>query len=216
MQYFVHEIFKSIQGESSFAGLLCTFVRFAGCNLRCSYCDTQEAQNSLLAHRFTADQIIEHIVGLTCPLILLTGGEPLLQKNLEKLCDELGSRGYTVCIETNGTISIEPFSTAVRFIMDVKCPSSGAAHSFYMNNLDYIKPADELKFVLSDRDDYRWATDFISENKLNGRCQLIFSPVWNAIVPHELASWMIEDNLTGVRLQLQLHKLIWGPEAKGV
>ncbi|MDX9702459.1 MAG: radical SAM protein [Candidatus Auribacterota bacterium] len=216
MDFYVHEIFKSIQGESSYAGFLCTFVRFAGCNLKCAYCDTVETQNSDIALSMSMEEILQSVNRLSCHLVLLTGGEPLLQNHIIPLCNELQRLNYTILIETNGTMGIEDFSDNIRFIMDVKCPGSAMAGSFAEKNLSFIKPVDELKFVISDRDDYLWAKQYLIQHNLTNRCGLIFSPVWGKIPLSDIAEWIIEDNLSHVRLQVQLHKLIWGPEAKGV
>ena len=216
MDFHVHEIFKSIQGESTYAGLLCTFIRFAGCNLTCSYCDTIEAQTTKQATAMSLNEIVRRVDMLDCPLIELTGGEPLLQDNIIPLTNKLLEHNYTILIETNGTLSIQGFDDKIRFIMDVKCPGSGMTNSFLDSNIDFLKPIDELKFVLTDRNDYIWAKDFIIKHHLINRCNILLSPVWSSIELRDIAEWIREDNLSGVRLQIQLHKLIWGAEAKGV
>ncbi len=216
MDFSVNEIFKSIQGESTYAGLLCTFIRFSGCNLTCSYCDTIEAQTDKQATPMSLDEIIQRVEMLDCRLIELTGGEPLLQDNIISLTNMLLKRNYTILIETNGTRSIKGFDDRIRFIMDVKCPGSGMTNSFLNSNIELLKPIDELKFVLTDRNDYVWAMDFIEKHHLINRCNILLSPVWASIALPDIARWMREDNLSGVRLQIQLHKLIWGAEAKGV
>ena len=216
MNFNIFEIYKTIQGESSYAGLLCVMVRFAGCNLNCGYCDTKQAQTNMNAAVLSFDDIINKISSYDCKLVELTGGEPLIQKNISLLIDKLVSLGFTVLIETNGTQPIKKYSDKAIYIIDVKCPSSGELNTFLLSNLRYMKPKDELKFVISDKNDYLWAKNFIDEHKLTNEFNLIFSPVLKLLSPENIADWMITDGLNSIRLQIQLHKIIWGHERQGV
>ena len=208
------EIFLSIQGESSWAGYPCVFVRTTGCHLRCVWCDTDYAFYG------GCDMSIEAIVaeveriGKGCKLVELTGGEPLLQKEMGPLAECLLEGGYTVLCETSGSLDVSVLPSAVIKIMDIKCPGSGEAEKNLWENLDRLGPDDEVKFVVRDRADYDWAVVVISERDLAQR-KLLFAPVWGGLEPQELASWMLEDNVPA-RLQVQLHKYIWSPNASGV
>ncbi|MEW6534699.1 MAG: radical SAM protein [Candidatus Auribacterota bacterium] len=214
MIFSVNEVFYSIQGESRFAGYPCVMVRFSGCNLSCSYCDTAYACDE--AEDWDFNRLMESIDQFQCPLVELTGGEPLLQTNIQFLTEQLILKGYRVLIETNGSCDINTISPKVTFIMDVKCPGSGHTNVFCEKNLSYIKTDDELKFVLSGRSDYDWAKNFISHYGLWDKVNILFSPVWNKLNIRDLATWMLSDRLYSARLQLQLHKLIWGPDKRGV
>lgn len=210
----INEIYYSIQGEGTQAGLPCVFVRFTYCNLRCTYCDTGYAFYEGI--EMSTDQIIEKIKRNNCNLVEITGGEPLVQKEdclilMKKLCD----LNYQVMIETSGSISISEIDPRVKIIMDLKCPSSGMEKKNLYENLIYLKPADELKFVIGNREDYQWSKRIIKENNLEEKCILLFSPVFGMIEPVEIVNWILEDNLK-VRFQLQLHKYIWDPQTKGV
>jgi len=216
MNFNIFEIYKTIQGESSYAGLLCVMVRFAGCNLNCTYCDTKEAQTNKNATVLNLDDLIKKIVSYDCELVELTGGEPLIQNNISFLIDKLIELGITVLVETNGSQPISTYSNKAIYIIDVKCPSSGAFNSFLSDNLMSIKSEDELKFVISDKNDYHWAKKFIVNYKLPDKCNIIFSPVLKLISPEQLADWMVNDNLNSIRLQVQLHKIIWGHDRQGV
>jgi 7-carboxy-7-deazaguanine synthase len=207
----VCETFKSIQGESTFAGEMCAFVRLSGCNLRCSYCDTVYARDGGAPQ--TVEEVYAWVRGQGCRLVEITGGEPLLQKDTVELTGRLCDDGHTVLIETNGTLDISPLPEPCVRIVDVKCPSSGAADSFFMHNVDELRPHDECKFVVSNRSDFDWAREFTAKHRLAGRCTVIFSPVWNRVAPNDLAGWMLEKD-TGARLGLQLQKYIWG-DARG-
>lgn len=210
----ISEVFYSIQGESGFAGFPCVMVRFTGCNLSCSYCDTRYAHVS--GDEWEFEQLIACIRQFQCPLVELTGGEPLLQPHIKELTEVLLDLKYTVLIETNGTCDIRSLSQDIIFIMDVKCPGSGHNDVFCLDNLSAMKAQDELKFVLCNRDDYEWAKQFLKTHTLRGKAQIVFSPVWETLKSHDLAVWMLRDGLHDVRLQLQLHKIIWGPEKRGV
>lgn len=214
MKFNIHEIFYSIQGESSYAGFPCVFIRFSGCNLRCLYCDTSPAWGE--GTQLELESVLQKIGVYECRLVELTGGEPLLQENIRELTGVLIKKKYHVLIETNGTRPITDFPRNVIFIMDVKTPGSGEEGRFCTENLNYLKPDDELKFVLKNRLDYDWAKEFIFRHGLGGKVKIVFSPVWGSIDLKEYASWILGDRLTFVRLQLQLHKLIWGPDAQGV
>lgn len=210
----VTEIFYSIQGESSWAGLPCVFVRTTGCHLRCVWCDTDYAFYG--GSELTVAEIIEQVehVGRGCRLVQLTGGEPLLQKDIGLLAQQLLDRGYTVLCETSGSIDIDRLPAAVVKIMDIKCPGSGEVEHNLWSNLERLGPEDELKFVIRDRRDYDWAAAVIEERGLAGR-RLLFAPVKDELEPRLLAEWMLADNLPA-RLQVQLHKVIWSPHDTGV
>ncbi len=208
------EIFCSIQGESSYAGLPCIFIRLAGCNLRCRYCDSQYTYNTAFTREIP--EIIDQISKFSSvKLVEITGGEPLLQTGSVKLMEKLIALNYTVLLETNGSIDLQNVPTPVVKIVDIKCPGSGHEESFLEKNLEFIDPQkDEIKFVLTDKLDYNWAKNKIIEFGLNGH-KLIFSPAYSLIDPQDLANWIISDGIK-VRMQLQLHKYIWDPETRGV
>ena len=209
----VYEIFKSIQGESTYAGLPCVFVRLAGCNLSCSWCDTPYARVPDEAIEMTIVEVIEKVGGFDCPLVEITGGEPLMQEEAIDLAGALLESGYRVLIETNGSVALSGLDPRVVKIVDVKCPSSGHAGSFLIENLECISPEDELKFVIGNREDYDSAVRFI-EDFLRGRTEkVLFAPVRPQLSPAELSDWILKDSLR-VRLQLQLHSYIW-PGEKG-
>lgn len=209
----VHEIFYSIQGESTFAGRPCVLVRLTGCQMRCHWCDTEYAFYE--GDWMSLESVLEKVREIRCPLVELTGGEPLLQPGalplLERLCDE----GYEVLLETGGGIDARDVDPRVRRILDIKCPGSGEVENNFWDNLEHVRATDELKLVLADREDYEWAKSVLEDRGLLGRCPIHFSPVHGRISPRELAEWILEDRLP-VRVQLQLHKILWGPEARGV
>ncbi|MEO7030641.1 MAG: radical SAM protein [Acidobacteriaceae bacterium] len=223
------ELYKSVQGESSFAGVPCIFVRLAGCNLRCAWCDSEYTFTGGKA--FTADEIVAQIAALQpCPLIEFTGGEPMLQaRELIPLMERLLALNYTLMVETSGERPLADVPKAVHKIVDVKCPGSGsAASSFRMGNLDALTKADEVKFVLSDRADYEFARDFIHTHTLAEKCGgILLSPAFNKMPsefrstdnamldPRLIVEWMLADGLPA-RLSLQIHKYIWEPRKKGV
>ncbi len=209
----VHEIFYSIQGESSCAGRPCVFVRTTGCPMRCVWCDTAYAFYD--GAWMSLDEIVERVQSYGCPLVELTGGEPLLQPGAGPLLARLCDLGLEVLLETGGGLSIAGVDPRVRRIVDVKCPGSGESEQNRWENLAELRPEDELKFVLADRADYEWAKRVVSERALAGRCPIHFSPVHAGIDSAELAGWILADRLP-VRLALQLHKLVWGAEARGV
>ncbi len=209
----INEIYQSIQGESSYAGLPCIFVRLTYCNLRCSYCDTAYAFYE--GKDMTVDEVMTAVAGYGCFLVEVTGGEPLLQKEVFALMDRLVGAGYTVLLETGGSIDIEPVHPKVIKIMDLKCPSSGECHKNLYSNLDRLQSYDEVKFVIGTREDYLWSKEIIEKHRLSERFPVLFSTVFRQLEPRTLVAWVLEDKLP-VRFQLQMHKYIWEPEAKGV
>ena len=209
----VNEIYRSIQGESSYAGLPCVFVRLTYCNLRCSYCDTEYAFYE--GRDCTVEQVLREVESFDCPLVELTGGEPLLQEEVFPLMDKLVARGYTVLLETGGSLDVARVNSRVIKILDLKCPGSGESQRNLYANLAKLQSRDEVKFVIGDRADYLWARQALTEYRLTDRCSVLFSTVFEKLPPRQLAEWLLEDNLK-VRLQLQMHKYIWGPEVRGV
>ena len=209
----VNEIYRSIQGESSYAGLPCVFVRLTYCNLRCSYCDTEYAFYE--GKDYTVEEVLREVESFDCSLVELTGGEPLLQEEVFPLMDELVGRGYTVLLETGGSLDVGQVNPGVVKILDLKCPGSGESQRNLYGNLAKLQSRDEVKFVIGDRADYLWARSALQEHQLTDRCSVLFSTVFEKLPPRLLAEWLLEDNLQ-VRLQLQMHKYIWDPEARGV
>jgi 7-carboxy-7-deazaguanine synthase len=209
----IHEIFYSLQGESTFAGRPCVLVRLTGCQMRCSWCDTEYAFYE--GGWMSLDEVVERVASFGCPLVEVTGGEPLLQPAVHPLMTRLCDEGYEVLIETGGGLDISPVDSRVRRIVDVKCPASGEAGNNRWQNLDDLRPTDELKFVVADRGDYDWAKAVIADRGLAGRCPIHLSPVWESMPPAELAAWILADRLP-VRLTLQQHKILWGKETRGV
>jgi 7-carboxy-7-deazaguanine synthase len=207
------EIFTSIQGESSYAGLPCTFVRLAGCNLRCVYCDTRYSYAE--GAEMPIDEVIGKVGKAGVRLVEITGGEPLLQEGTPALISTLLDAGYEVLVETNGSLSIRDIDKRATVIIDVKTPGSGESAKMDFANFDCLKPSDEIKFVLCGRDDYDWAKEFITARNLWGRHTILFSPVASMLEPSALAKWITEDRLR-VRLNVQIHKYIFGHDARGV
>ncbi len=209
----VHEIFHSIQGESTFAGRPCVLVRLTGCQMRCRWCDTEYSfyEGRWMSRAAILEQVAEH----GCPLVELTGGEPLLQPGSGPLLRALCDAGYEVLLETGGGIDISGVDPRVHRIVDIKCPGSGEAANNHWSNLDQLTAQDELKLVIADEADYRWARDLVLDRRLHERCPVHFSPVHGEVDPQTLAGWILRDDLT-VRLQLQVHKFIWGAERRGV
>jgi len=210
----ITEIFFSIQGESSWAGMPCVFVRTTGCNLHCVWCDTDYAFYG--GKDMPVEEIVREVerIGRGCKLVEITGGEPLLQKDVRPLAELLLASGYTVLCETSGSLDVDALPVDVIKIVDIKCPGSGEAERNLWSNLEKLGPADEIKFVIRDRADYEWAMRVIAERGLAGRT-LLFAPVWGELELKALAEWMLEDNAPA-RLQTQLHKHIWSPSAPGV
>lgn len=210
----VTEIFKSVQGESTWAGKPCVFVRLTGCNLRCTWCDTAYAFHG--GTKMSVDEVVRRVEELDCPLVEITGGEPLLHKACPTLAQRLLDLGLTVLCETSGSLPIDRLPEGVIRIMDLKCPGSGECERNDWSNIDRLGPRDEVKFVIADRADYEWSRDMISRYNLSSRCnEVLFSPVFGSIEPRALVEWVLEDKLD-VRFQLQLHKLVWPPDQKGV
>jgi 7-carboxy-7-deazaguanine synthase len=215
----ITEIFHSIQGESTWAGVPCTFVRLTGCPLRCTWCDTAYAFEG--GTRMTFDEIVAAVRAHPAKVVEITGGEPLAHAGSVDLADRLLFEGYTVLVETSGAFDVSRLDERVHRIMDLKCPGSGESGRNLWTNLDHLGARDEVKFVVSDRADYEWARDVIRERGLDDRVlagtlrALLMSPVWGAVELVDLASWILEDGLP-VRFQVQVHKLIWGAEAIGV
>ncbi len=223
---FITEIFKSIQGEGTRAGLPCVFVRLTGCNLRCTWCDTAYAFHG--GKKMSVGEVLARVEELTggvkqVSLVELTGGEPLLQEEVYPLAEKLVAAGYTVMIETSGEKFVGRLPQEVIKIVDVKCPDSGEPDTFERKNLDAVGKNDEIKFVISSRKDYEFAREFTREHQLDAKVkQVLFSPVfddpegkWKGLEPRQLVEWMLEDGLA-VRLGLQLHKFVWHPATKGV
>lgn len=216
----VSELFYSIQGESSYAGYPCLFIRLAGCNLRCSYCDARYTYGEK-GRRMTIAEILAFIEESPVSLVEITGGEPLLQVNVYGLMQALLDDERIVLMETNGSIDLRQVPAEVVKIMDIKCPGSGMDHHNYLANLQYLTSTDEVKFVVGSRQDYLWAVDFLKRNIItpfpssSQRPKILFSPVTSKLSPTELAGWILLDRLP-IRLQLQLHTLLWPGETRGV
>lgn len=211
----VTEIYLSIQGESTWAGLPCIFIRLTGCPLRCTYCDTEYAFFG--GTKMELSKIIQRVGELKCPLVEVTGGEPLAQPNCIPLLQALLDAGHTVLLETSGAFPIQPVPGEVHKIVDLKSPSSGEMEKNLYENLDSLAPHDEMKFVLGTREDYEWAREMVARHQLDSRCKaVLFSCVFGKLDPAELVKWMLEDGITRVRMQLQSHKFIWPPEMPGV
>lgn len=210
----VSEIYKSVQGESTWAGLPCTFIRLTGCNLRCVWCDTEYAFHG--GTKMTLERIVEQCDALDCALVEITGGEPLLQKGCGALAQLLLDKGYTVLCETSGSLPIDRVPDRVIKIMDLKCPDSGEEEKNDWLNIERLSARDEVKFVIASRADYEWSRDTVRAHDLPSRCrQVLFSPVFGSIEPKDIVEWILEDRLD-VRFQLQLHKFIWPPLQRGV
>ncbi len=210
----ITEIFKSIQGESTFAGLPCVFIRLTGCNLRCHWCDTAYAFHG--GQEMTVDEVMARVRQLGGKLVELTGGEPLLQNDVNPLTEQLLLEGFRVLVETSGERYIGRLPQAVIKVLDVKCPGSGESASFCADNLGALEKKDQVKFVIVDENDYHYARDFIVQHDLRKRVdEVILSPVFGQLHPRQLAAWILRDGLD-VRLGLQIHKFIWDPDAHGV
>jgi 7-carboxy-7-deazaguanine synthase len=210
----VNEIFHSIQGESTHAGRPCVFVRLTACDLRCSWCDTPYAFTE--GQKMSLEEVVERVRSYGCDVVEITGGEPLLQKEVYPLMERLLHEGRTVMIETGGHVSAEQVPAGVIRVIDVKCPGSGEAGKMHWANLDQLRPSDEIKFVLKDRADYDYARNVVARHELILRCAaVLFSPVHGVLDAKQLAEWILADRLA-VRLQLQGHKYIWDPTTRGV
>ncbi len=216
----ISEIFYSIQGESSYAGFPCVFIRLSGCNLRCNYCDADYTWEEGESQEI--DAVLSAVDKYPCSLVEVTGGEPLFQEKSIELLAALVRRGKTVLLETNGSVTIDKVPDEITAILDVKCPDSGSKDSFHPENIRLVrqrvqhkKNSCELKFVLSSKNDYSWAKEFITRHELNDALPILFSPVQKRLSPQSLAEWIMEDGLN-VRLQLQLHTILWPDISRGV
>ena len=210
----INEVFHSIQGESTHAGRPCVFVRLTACDLRCSWCDTPYAFHE--GHKVSVEDVVAQVTAVGCPHVEITGGEPLLQPDVYPLMRQLIDRGHVVLIETGGHRSVADVPPEVIRIIDVKCPASGESAKNHWPNLDLLRPHDEVKFVIQDRGDYEFARAVVQRHELAGRtAAVLFSPVHNVLEAKQLAAWILEDRLP-VRLQVQVHKYVWGPEVRGV
>ncbi|MBI4654724.1 MAG: radical SAM protein [Nitrospirae bacterium] len=206
----VNEIFKSIQGESSYAGMPCTFIRLAGCNLRCTYCDTNYAYYH--GRELSDEDIIAKVEEYGARYVEFTGGEPLLQEETPPLIKTLLDKDYNVLIETNGSICVGCLDKRITIIMDIKTPKSGMSERMNFQNIDFLKNTDEIKFVLMDESDYVWAKDVIKKHNLTDKFNnILMSPAYGSLKPKDLATWILRDNLP-IRLQLQIHKYIWSQQ----
>jgi len=210
----INEIYHSIQGESTWVGRPCVFVRLTFCNLRCNYCDTEYAFYE--GRKQTLTEIVDAVAAFLCPLVEITGGEPLLQKNVLPLMSILCDAGYTVLLETSGAHDISKVDQRVHRIMDLKTPGSGECERNLYGNITHLTKRDEVKFVIGSREDYEWSRAKLDEHRLAERCGcVLFSPIFGRIEPREIVEWIIEDKLP-VRFQLQMHKFIWTPTQRGV
>lgn len=209
----ITEIYRSVQGETQYAGLPCTLVRTTGCDLRCHYCDSAFAFHG--GRDMSLDEIVSAVNGLGAPLVLLTGGEPMLQREIGDLAARLLAAGYRVMIETSGAHPLDRLPPAVVRIVDVKTPGSGEVARFAPTVLDQLGPRDAVKFVICDEADYRWTVDFIRGRDLAARTEVLISPAHGQVDPRDLVEWMLRDRVPA-RLNLQLHKYIWSPETRGV
>jgi len=208
----ITEIYQSIQGESSYAGLPCVFVRTTGCDLRCGWCDSEFTFSG--GTQMTLDQILQKVETYGCELVEVTGGEPLLQSEVYDLTTRLADAGHTVLIETGGHRDISKLDPRVTRIMDLKCPASGECERNLWSNLEHLRAIDEVKFVIADRADYEWTLATIREHRLEDRVGLLISTAFGMIEPNEVVGWLLEDKLRA-RFQLQLHKYIWPPADRG-
>ncbi len=210
----VHEIYLSVQGESTFAGLPCVFVRTSVCDLRCGWCDTPHAFNQ--GERMSRAAVLAKALSFGVPLVEITGGEPLLQPDVPPLVSELADAGCTVLIETSGAHDVGVLDPRAHVIMDLKCPDSGESHRNRWANLDALKPTDQIKFVIASRRDWDWTERTIREHHLDERFVCLVSCVFDRVKPVGLVEWLLASGLHRVRMQLQMHKYIWDPKARGV
>ncbi len=210
----VCEVFTSIQGESTFAGLPCTFVRLSGCNLRCVYCDTRYSYEEGIDMKIA--DVLRRVDSAGVHLVEITGGEPLLQgEDTISLIKKLMERNYQVLVETNGSMSIKEIDKRATVILDIKTPDSGMSHKMDFTNLENIKNSDEVKFVICSRDDYEWSKKIVARYRLEERCKVLFSPSFGMLPPRKLAAWILDDRLR-VRLNIQIHKYIFHPGERKV
>ncbi len=210
----INEIYHSVQGESTWAGLPCVFVRLTFCDLRCSYCDTEYAFYE--GNKRPLAEIVTAVLAYDCPLVEITGGEPLLQKNVLQLMTMLADAGLTVLLETSGAHDISRVDARVHRIIDLKTPGSGEVNRNLFSNIEHLTARDEVKFVIGSREDYEWSREQVQRYDLATRCRaVLFSPIFGRIEPRQIVEWILEDKLT-VRFQLQMHKFIWPPAERGV
>ncbi len=209
----INEIFHSIQGESSHAGLPCVFVRLTYCNIRCTYCDSEYAFYE--GKEMQIDEIVEKVRFFGCNLVEVTGGEPLFQSNIHFLLKRLCDEGFEVLLETGGSLSIAEVDSRVKNVIDFKCPSSAMMKKNLWENVEHLKPIDEVKFVIGSREDYDWAKQQIASHRIDKRCGILMSVVFGKIEPVQLAEWILADKVN-IRFQLQMHKFIWHPNERGV
>ena len=209
----INEIYASIQGESSHTGLPCIFIRLTGCNLRCSWCDTAYAFHD--GENLTLEETLQKVEAFKLPLVEITGGEPLMQEDVYPLMQALLKNGYQVMLETGGSLPIDKVPEKIIKILDLKCPGSGEEKKNHLENLKFLSPHDEVKFVLLDRADYEWSRNLIQKYDMASSAQILFSPVYDKLALKDLSQWILEDRLP-VRLQTQLHKIIWSKDAIGV
>ena len=213
MNLTVCETFISLLGESTLAGLPAFFIRLSGCNLRCTYCDTTYAYEE--GGTRSVESLVETVRGSSQRLVLVTGGEPLLQKGTNMLLEELIRAGLEVMVETNGSLPIRGIDSRVRRVVDIKCPGSGMSSHNLWSNLEILTPRDEVKFIISDQDDFTWALEVATRYRLPDRLPVLISPVFGALPLSEVAAWIVKSGFP-LRLNLQMHKYIWGPEVRGV
>ncbi len=213
MKLKINEIYYSIQGESSYTGLPCIFIRLTYCNLRCTYCDSEYTFHD--GEDMTVNEIITKIKQYKCNLVEVTGGEPLFQKGCIELLQKLIDSKYNVLLETSGSLSIENVPKKVINIIDFKCPSSNMKKKNYWENLKFIEQKDEIKFVIGNKEDYEWAKRKINQYNLTSKCMVLMSPIYKEIEPKTIIEWILNDNLD-VKFQIQLHKNIWENETRGV
>jgi 7-carboxy-7-deazaguanine synthase len=210
----INEIYHSIQGESTWAGEPCVFVRLTFCDLRCNYCDTEYAFYE--GRKQTLGEIVDAVAAFQCPLVEITGGEPLLQKNVLPLMTMLADAGYKVLLETSGAHDISKVDPRVHRIMDLKTPGSGECARNLFSNIEHLTQRDEVKFVIGSREDYEWSREQVERYALTKQCRAaLFSPIFGRIDPREIVEWILVDKLP-VRFQLQMHKFIWTPTTRGV
>jgi len=209
----IHEIYRSLQGEGLYAGLPCGFVRLTACHLRCGYCDTPHAFGE--GETLALDEVVARALALGDPLVEVTGGEPLLQPEVHPLMTRLADAGRTVLLETSGAIDVGPVDPRVHIILDVKTPGSGEVGANLAANLARLKPTDEVKYILCDRGDFDWSVEHARAHRLPDRVAVLFAPAFGRVDPTELAGWILDSRLP-IRLQLQLHKRLWDPKARGV
>ncbi|HMD13477.1 MAG TPA: radical SAM protein [Bacteroidota bacterium] len=209
----INEIFHSIQGESSFSGLSCVFVRLTFCNIRCSYCDTEYAFYEGI--EMSVDEIVQKVHSYDCKLVEITGGEPLFQPNVHELMKRLCDEEYEVLIETGGSLDVSTVDRRVKKIVDFKCPSSAMMKKNLWKNVEYLQKGDEVKFVIGTREDYEWSKKMMHDFAIEQKCSVLMSVVFGDLEPVQLVEWILSDKLP-VRFQLQAHKYIWHPAMKGV